>query len=167
MTILTYEQAKKLCERNILSNNSIIMVNIPAIKNKNCFINKIINDTKNKKIMVDIIFQEIIPNNREPFFIPHTLISKIENMPVEKILEAYDMSENNKIEEIDIETDVVNEVIGKKEGCVDGIELKEGKRFIFLNDVTPKYNNRIFTVKYDNDNNIKLIANRGRPKKIS
>ena len=38
---------------------------------------------------------------------------------------------------------------------------------VFSEYVTPKYNNRIFTVKYDNDNNIKLIANRGRPKKIS
>lgn len=163
MTKLTYEQTLKLIEREILSYNVIIKVNIPSLKSKECYINTIKND-KNKKIIWFDIIWDTIPNNREPFYIPHNLITNINDMPIDKILEAYDMAESNKIEEIDIKTDVINEVIGKERAVIDGIELLEGKRFIFLNDITPKFNNRIYTVKIENDM-IKLVANRGRPKK--
>lgn len=165
MVKLTYEQACKLVEREILSYNTFIKVDIPSIKRKECYVNNIIVDEKKRIVWVDIIYQSIIPNNRNPFLIPHNYIISISDMPIDKILEAYDMGESNKIEEIDIQTDVINEVIGKKEAIIDGIKLTEGKRFIFLNDITPKFNNRIYTVKIENDV-LKLVANRGRPKKI-
>lgn len=164
---LRFDQALKFVERGVLSANSnFIKVDIPTIKNKECFINNVKIENKNKPVVYfDIIFEDVIPNNREPFWIPHYLITSISNMSIDKMLEAYDMSENNRVEEIDIETDVINEVIDKSEATIDGIELREGQRFIFLQDVTPKYNNRIYTVRIEN-NKIKLIANRGRPKKI-
>lgn len=165
MVKLVYEQACKLVERGILSYNTFIKVDIPSIYKKECYVNNVIIDEKKKIVWIDIIFQDIIPNNRKPFLIPHNHIISIGDMPIDKLLEAYDMGESNKIEEIDIQTDVVNEVIGKKEAIIDGIKLSEGKRFIFLNDITPKFNNRIYTVRFENEM-IKLVANRGRPKKI-
>ena len=167
-TKLTFEQAIKLVERGVLGvqSNNICLYQLSRNRLDEWYINNIkINDSKSK-IYFDVVrLNTPIMNNREPQWVPHTLIREIGGMDIDKILEAYDMSENNRVEEIDIETDVVNDVIGKEYAEIDGIELTEGKRLIFLNDKTPTYNNRIYTVKFDEDK-IKLVANRGRPKKI-
>lgn len=166
--VLTFEQTMKLMERGVIEAYSTHLCLNKLSKNRldEWYINNIRIEEKDNKVFFDVIrVNDVMKNNRLPQWIPHTLIKEIGSMPVDKILEAYDMSENNRIEEIDIETDVVNDVIDKEFAEIDGIELVEGKRFIFLNDKTPKYNNRIYTVKFDDDK-IKLVANRGRPKKI-
>lgn len=165
---LTFEQTLKFIERGIIENYTthICLDKLSRNRLDEWYINNIKIDEPNQKVYFDVIrLNDVRRNNRDTQWVPHTLIKEIGSMSIDKILEAYDMSENNRIEEIDIETDVENEVIGKESAEIDGIELIEGKRFIFLNDKNIKYNNRIYTVKFEDDV-IKLVANRGRPKKI-
>ena len=165
---LTFEQAQKLVERGVLGiqSNNICLHRLSRNNLDEWYIHNIARNDSKKQIMFDVVkVTNPIMNNRTPCWVPYTAIKTIAGMSIEKVLEAYDMAEINIIEEIDIETDVVNDVIGKESATIDGFELTEGKRFIFLNDKTSSYNNRIYTVKFENDK-IKLVANRGRPKKI-
>lgn len=165
---LTFEQAQQLVERGVLGiqTNHICLHRLSRNDLDEWYIQKVaVNRTKNQYLFDVVKLNTPVLHNRVPCWIPHTMIKSIAGMSIEKVLEAYEMSETNRVEEIDIETDVVNDVIGKESAIIDGFEIAEGKRFIFLNDKTPNYNNRIFTVKMENDR-IKLVANRGRPKKI-
>ena len=73
----------------------------------------------------------------------------------------------NSIIEISYETDVMNDIVGKEEAELDDKDLDEGMRLILHNDKTEKMNNKILNVKYDDKGLLKLVANRGRPKKNS
>ena len=73
--------------------------------------------------------------------------------------------DENSIIEISYETDVMNDIVGKEEAELDGKDLDEGMRLILHNDKTEKMNNKILNVKYDDKGLLKLVANRGRPKK--
>ena len=98
--------------------------------------------------------------------ISYKQISIIAGQSIDEILEAYDMGENSIIE-ISYETDVMNDIVGKEEAELDGKDLDEGMRLILHNDKTEKMNNKILNVKYDDKGLLKLVANRGRPKKNS
>lgn len=163
MVKLTYEQTIEFIKRGVLEvNNTLVDIENSS---KQYLIYKIKIDVDNKQIYFDLYDASLPFDGHKPFLISYDKIKKIGYMPIDKILNAYDMGTENRIEEIDIETDVANDVIGKTSAVIDGIELQEGQRYIFLNDKTPQYKNRIYTVRIENGV-IKLVANRGRPKKI-
>lgn len=157
---LTVEQTLKLVEKGVLiKNSSHLIINKLSVND----IDEYMID-KVYKSATSIKFKVIRVKDLSSAIIDCTQIKKIGDMSIEKILNAYEIGENS-IEEIDIKTDVLNEVIGKKSAIIDGFELKEGMKFIFENDVTPKYCNRVLKVKFVNGL-IQLVANRGRPKKF-
>jgi hypothetical protein len=107
--------------------------------------------------------------NEKDKVIPYTKIWVIEDMTLERIIQAYCVDDELNIIEIDDETDVKKDIIGVYEYVFktsDGriIELKDGMKMIFHNDVSDKYRNRLLTVKGVGES-IKLVAQRGRPKK--
>jgi glycosyltransferase involved in cell wall biosynthesis len=107
--------------------------------------------------------------NEKDKVIPYTKICVIEDMTIDRIIQAYSVDDELNIIEIDDETDVKKDIIGVYEYVFktsDGriIELKDGMKMIFHNDVSDKYRNRLLTVKGVSES-IKLVAQRGRPKK--
>ena len=85
-------------------------------------------------------------------------------MDVERIIQAYEVNDELNTYDVKEKTDVEETVIGKEEAILNGIELDDGMRFIFHNDVNQKYNNKTLTVS-GVGSSIKLSAPRGRPKK--
>jgi hypothetical protein len=161
---LTFEEAINLINNSVLGTyNNFINIDVQKFKRIEWLIDDYQIDESNKVIRFDLV--DANDSNPNPFKVPHYLISKIGHMSISDMLKAYDLTLNNRAEEIDIETDVVKDVIGKNSATIDGFKLQEGQRFIFLKDATPKYRNRILTVKFGKEG-IRLVANRGRPKKI-
>ena len=91
-------------------------------------------------------------------------IKSIEDMDVERIIQAYEVNDELNTYDVKEKTDVEETVIGKEEAILNGIELDDGMRFILHNDVNQKYNNKTLTVS-GVGSSIKLSAPRGRPKK--
>lgn len=157
---LTKEQALKLVEKGVLiKNSSQLIIKDLSVNDIDEYMIDEVYKTK-----TSIKFKVIRVKDLSSTIVDCAQIEKIGDMSIEKILCAYEIGENS-VEEIDIETDVLNDVIGKKTAIIDGFELKEGMKFIFENDITPKYCNRVLKVKFVNGL-IQLVANRGRPKKI-
>lgn len=160
MDRLTYNQTKKLVERGILEvNGSHLIIDKISISDVDEYvIDEIFNLKNTIKFKVSSI-REI-----KSFIINYNQIKKIGDMDINNILEAYDMGSNSIIE-IDCETNVENDIIGKADAIVDGYELYDNMRIIFKNDINEKYCNKLFKIKTVNGV-ITLVANRGRPKKI-
>ena len=59
---------------------------------------------------------------------------------------------------------MIHDLIGKPRAIIDGIEMKDGMKIIFENDITEKYNDKVWRVKLI-DGKLDLKPNRGRPKK--
>jgi hypothetical protein len=100
--------------------------------------------------------------------IPQDYILTIDDMTIDRIIEAYSVDDEIRIIEIDEKTDVANTIIGQT-FCTyvspqRKIDLEDGMKIIFHNDVNPKYRNKVLTVKGVGEY-IKLIAPRGRPRK--
>ena len=96
------------------------------------------------------------------------MIEAIDDMNIERIMQAYSVDDELSIVEVDEETDVANTIVGQT-FCTyvspqRKIDLEDGMKFIFHNDVNSKYRNKVLTVKGVGDS-IKLVAPRGRPKK--
>lgn len=156
--VLTKEQMEFLVNKGVLKDGIFIMVeNEPYVDYKILGIDKEYNLT-----IRDIM-------NEKDKVIPYTKIWVIEDMTLERIIQAYCVDDELNIIEIDDETDVKKDIIGKYEYVFktsDGriIELEDGMKMIFHNDVSDKYRNRLLTVKGVSES-IKLVAQRGRPKK--
>lgn len=88
----------------------------------------------------------------------------IEDMPIDRIMEAYLVDEELNTLDIIKKTDVCKTIIGKKKCSIDGNELEDGMKIVLHNDKTEKYNNKVLTVS-GVGSSIKLSAPRGRPKK--
>lgn len=153
--ILKFNEAQEFVNRGVLARN--VEIGITNFRNE-FFIDRI------SQLPNDIRFLITSLDEACKCSISYRQITKIAGQPIEKILEAYEMGENKTIE-IDVETDVVNDVIGKEEAEIDGIDLDEGMKIILHNDKTAKMNNKILNVKYDNEGLLKLVGNRGRPRK--
>lgn len=157
---LTAEQALKLIKNKVLVKNaSQLIIDKLSIND----VDEYVID-KMYKTPTTIKFKVVRMRDLSTAMVDCSRIKKIDDMSIDKIMKAYEVDESN-IEEIDIKTDVLKKVVGKKSATIDGIKLKEGMRFIFENDVTPKYCNRILKVRFVKGV-IQLVANRGRPKKI-
>ena len=90
-------------------------------------------------------------------------ILTIDGMDPLRLFEAH--SEDNDYIDILSETNVEEDIIDKKYGILDNVELYNGLKIILKNDINKKFNNKIFTVKGVGDK-ITLIGQRGRPKKL-
>lgn len=155
--ILKLNEAQEFVNRGVLEHN--VEIGITNFKGE-YFIDKIFQLNGDVRFLVTKLDESVSYN------ISYKQISIIAGQSIDDILEAYDMGENSIIE-ISYETDVMNDVVGKEEAELDGKDLDEGMRLILHNDKTEKMNNKILNVKYDDKGLLKLVANRGRPKKNS
>jgi hypothetical protein len=155
--ILKLNEAQEFVNRGVLEHN--VEIGITNFKGE-YFIDKIFQLNGDVRFLVTKLDESVSYN------ISYNQISIIAGQSIDDILEAYDMGENSIIE-ISYETDVMNDVVGKEEAELDGKDLDEGMRIILHNDKTEKMNNKILNVKYDDKGLLKLVANRGRPKKNS
>lgn len=155
---LNKEQMEFLVNKGILKNGIFIMIeNEPYVDYKILSIDEDYNLTV-KDISCD-----------KDKVIPYTKIWVIEDMALDRIIQAYCVDDELSIIEINDETDVKKDIIGVCEyvfKTTDGkiIELEDGMKIIFHNDVSSKYRNRLLTVK-GVGTSIKLVGQRGRPKK--
>jgi len=155
--ILKLNEAQEFVNRGVLEHN--VEIGITNFKGE-YFIDKIFQLNGDVRFLVTKLDESVSYN------ISYKQISIIAGQSIDDILEAYDMGENSIIE-ISYETDVMNDVVGKEEAELNGKDLDEGMRLILHNDKTEKMNNKILNVKYDDKGLLKLVANRGRPKKNS
>ena len=88
----------------------------------------------------------------------------IEDMPIDRIIDAYLVDEELNTYNIVKKTDVCKTIIGNKNGSINGIELENGMKLVLHNDKTVNYNNKVLTVN-GVGSSIKLSAPRGRPRK--
>lgn len=153
--ILKLSEAQEFVKRGVLAKN--VEVGITNFRN-DFFIDKICQLNGDIRFIVTSLDEACKCN------VNYRQITKIAGQPIDKILEAYDLGENKVIEFTTL-TNVMEDVIGKEEAEIDGIELDEGMRIILHSDITAKMNNKILNVKYDDKGLLKLVANRGRPKK--
>ena len=158
MKVLTVEQTRDLLNRGILD------INNTHINIHNCpddfVIDKVYDLGTNIRFVASRLKYE------EPRNIGYNEISAIGGMKIDDIISAYMFDDEDMIE-IDIKTDVVNDVFGKSEAIIDNHKLSEGMKIILHNDKTKKYNGRTLTVKYTEEDGFKLVGQRGRPKKSS
>lgn len=158
---LTFEEAKILLDREVLG----VMKSMVCVDG----LSKAPTDSYDVKNIIvgdsDIIIMVSKPCETKTYITSYKFIKSIGDMDIERLLGAYDI-DSNKTYEIDDYTDVLTTVIGKEEAMIGDIELDEGMKFILHNDANEKYCNKVLTVKYDENDMIKLVANRGRPKKI-
>lgn len=163
---LNYNETKELINKKILNKNDTHIIIDKYSKNNldEWLINDIkINEDK-KEILFDVInCKTAITNNREPIWIPYFCIKEISNMPIECVLDAYEMDVKEIM--IFLPTDIEKTVLNKKYANIEDYELQDGLKIILHNDKNEKYNNKTLTVKGVGDS-IKLVASRGRPKKI-
>lgn len=155
--VLTKEQMEFLVNKGVLKDGIFIMIeNEPYVDYKILGIDKEYNLT-----IRDIM-------NEKDKVIPYTKICVIEDMTLDRIMQAYCVDDELSIIEINDETDVKKDIIGKTEAdvvsTIGKVSIEEGMKIVFHNDISDKYRNRVLTVKIV-DNAIKLVAPRGRPKK--
>ena len=161
---LTLEETKILVERGILCKNDvhICIDNLSRHSTDDWFIVNI--NESSDTILFDVAkCNEPLLSNRSSNWIKYNKIKEISNMSIDGVLSAYELDANRVIE-IDIETDIENDVIGKDESEIDGYELEDGMKIIFHNDINPKYKDKVLTVKGVGES-IRLVAPRGRPRK--
>lgn len=156
--VLTTEQMGFLVNKGVLKEGIFIMV-----ENEPWVDYKILNIDEEFNLTIKDISKDTDK------VIPYTKICVIEDMTLDRIMQAYSVDDELSIVEVSDETDVKKDIIGVYEYVFktsDGkiIELEDGMKIIFHNDVNPKYRNRVLTVK-GVGSSINLVAPRGRPKK--
>lgn len=164
---LSYEETLKLIERGILQVNNVhICLDNLSKHSTDEWIIESINIDKDKQEIIFSVQPLFFPitSSQEPIPVPYQMIKEVSNMPIECLLEAYDMAEAKRVIEIYLETDIETDVIGKEDVEFEGYELYDGLQFILHNDKTAKYNDKILTVKGVGEA-IRFVANRGRPRK--
>ena len=156
--VLTKEQMEFLVNKGVLKEGIFIMV-----ENEPWVDYKILNIDEEFNLTIKDI------SNDKDRVIPYTKICVIEDMSLDRIMQAYSVDDELSIVEVSDETDVKKDIIGVCEYIFktsDGriIELEDRMKIIFHNDINPKYRNRVLTVK-GVGSSINLVAPRGRPKK--
>ena len=95
----------------------------------------------------------------------YNTISSIEYMDIDRFVKAYEVDDEMNMVDVIKKTNVEKTIIGKKSAKINGVELSDGSKIFLHNDSNPKFCNKPLTVK-GVGSSIKLIAPRGRPKKI-
>lgn len=155
------EDLKQLIEHNIVKKNTLVTL---------------LNDRTMREYRVIQVLEEdgiakliIKPfDERKLYKVSHKIIDTFDGQEAMYLQEIYELDIDPPIT-ISEETNI-NEMMNKK-GIIEGespkinnIELKEGMRIILTNDADENMNDKILTVKIV-DNGVKLVGNRGRPKK--
>ena len=155
------EDLKQLIEHNIVKKNTLVTL---------------LNDRTMREYRVIQVLEEdgiakliIKPfDERKLYKVSHKIIDTIDGQEAMYLQEIYELDIDPPIT-ISEETNI-NEMMNKK-GIIEGespkinnIKLKEGMRIILTNDSDENMNDKILTVKIV-DNGVKLVGNRGRPKK--
>lgn len=161
MNKLSKEQFGFLMERNIIKVNDFVTIECSKMDYK-------ITDIKETNDSYHISLQ-LVDNKDKMYKIDYKMITTIDDMDINRIIQAYAVEDELSIIEINDESNVANDIIGVVEYVFktsDGniIELEDGMKFIFHNDINPKYKNKVLTVR-GVGSSIKLVAPRGRPKK--
>lgn len=160
MARLTLEQVRKLISNKIIRiGETQVIVDLVSSDDYDSYIITNINNPKNRDY---VEFEIEHPRTTLRLNVNYRQIRTIDGMNIKNFLACYNVNQSPIID-IDIPTDVLNEVIEKENVIIDGYTLTDGMKIIFREDVTPKYNNKIFRVKII-DNKITLASNRGRPK---
>lgn len=155
------EDLKQLIEHNIVKKNTLVTL---------------LNDRTMREYRVIQVLEEdgmakliIKPfDERKLYKVSHKIIDTIDGQEAMYLQEIYELDIDPPIT-ISEETNI-NEMMNKKgiieveNPKINNIELKEGMRIILTNDADENMNDKILTVKIV-DNGIKLVGNRGRPKK--
>ena len=95
----------------------------------------------------------------------YNTLTSIEYMDIDRFVKAYEVDDEMNMVNVIKKTNVEKTIIGKKSAKINGIELTDGSKIFLHNDSNPKFCNKPLTVK-GVGSSIKLIAPRGRPKKI-
>ena len=165
---LTLEETKILVERGILCKNDvhICIDNLSRHSTDDWFIVNI--NESSDTILFDVAkcSEPLLPN-RKSNWIKYNKIKEISNMSIDCVLSAYEL-DSDKVIEIDNESDVANTIVGQT-FCTyvtpqRKIDLEDGMKIIFHNDINPKYKDKVLTVKGVGES-IRLVAPRGRPRK--
>ena len=155
------EDLKQLIEHNIVKKNTLVTL---------------LNDRTMREYRVIQVLEEdgiakliIKPfDERKLYKVSHKIIDTIDGQEAMYLQEIYELDIDPPIT-ISEETNI-NEMMNKKgiieeeNPKINNIELKEGMRIILTNDADENMNDKILTVKIV-DNGVKLVGNRGRPKK--
>lgn len=137
--ILKLSEAQEFVKRGVLAKN--IEVGITNFRN-DFFIDTIHQLNGDIRFIVTSLDEACKCN------VNYRQITRFAGQPIERLLEAFDMGEN-KIIEMHSETNVMEDIVGKEEAEIEGIDLDEGMRIILHNDITTKMNNKILNVKYN------------------
>lgn len=95
----------------------------------------------------------------------YNTLTSIEYMDIDRFVKAYEVDDEMNMVDVIKKTNVEKTIIGKKSAKINGVELSDGSKIFLHNDLNPKFCNKPLTVK-GVGSSIKLIAPRGRPKKI-
>ena len=95
----------------------------------------------------------------------YNTLTSIEYMDIDRFVKAYEVDDEMNMVDVIKKTNVEKTIIGKKSAKINGVELSDGSKIFLHNDSNPKFCNKPLTVK-GVGSSIKLIAPRGRPKKI-
>lgn len=95
----------------------------------------------------------------------YNTLTSIEYMDIDRFVKAYEVDNEMNMVDVIKKTNVEKTIIGKKSAKINGVELSDGSKIFLHNDSNPKFCNKPLTVK-GVGSSIKLIAPRGRPKKI-
>lgn len=95
----------------------------------------------------------------------YNTLTSIEYMDIDRFVKAYEVDDEMNMVDVIKKTNVEKTIIGKKSAKINGVELTDGSKIFLHNDLNPKFCNKPLTVK-GVGSSIKLIAPRGRPKKI-
>lgn len=161
MNKLSKEQFKTLIKHKVIKENTFVTTSIY----KNEFRISFIEET-------DDGYNITLKNIDDPTKqckLSHTMIDTVDDMNIDRVIQAYSIDDELSIIEINDESDVGKDIVGSFEYVFktsDGriIELEDGMKIIFHNDANPKYKNKVLTVK-GVGSAIKMVAPRGRPKK--
>lgn len=154
----TTEEIQFLLDHNIIKEgvSNLSFSNLPSYKSF-----KVVTINNNNGSISFIV--KDMETERNYKTLAKCLIS-IDDMPIDRIMQAYSAEdEMNKIEVIK-KTDVRNKLFGKKSAKLNGIQLQDGMKVVLYNDADKTLNNKMLTVKGVGEK-IVLTAPRGRPKK--
>lgn len=161
MNKLTKEQFGLLIKHNVIRENTFVITSIY----KNEFRVVTVEETDDG---YNLLLKNVDDATKQ-CKVSYKMIDTIDDMNINRVIQAYSIDDELSIIEINDETDVERDMIGSYEYIFktsDGriIELEDGMKIIFHNDATPKYKNKVLTVK-GVGSAIKMVAPRGRPKK--
>lgn len=152
--LLTEKEALMLIKRGILANNTQISVkNNKTNKMMDCYVIKLMR--VNSRIMV----RAKTMDDSITIVAPIDCVLMIDGQSIESIISAY--TDTDEVITITEPTDAAN-IEGKKLGNID---LEDGMRVILQNDATESLNGKVLNVRIANDGSVKLVGNRGRPRK--